>query len=75
MWGYYDGYTAAQIELITADKPIIVYPKEKGKKKGEPEKANSADVTKAAEKWKEKYGDGGRGVKLDLTGLNLLGKK
>ena len=34
MWGYMWGYTSAQIELMTADSPVVTYPGKKKKKGG-----------------------------------------
>ena len=75
MWGYYDAYTAAQIELMACDCPITVYGNAKGKNgKSEKEgfkRADAVDVMKRAEEWEEKYGKGGAGVTLDLDGFKL----
>lgn len=54
MWGYRTGYTSAQIELMVADGPIIVYKKDKKEKKAG--KPTSASVHKAALEWEQKYG-------------------
>lgn len=53
MWGYYDGYTAAQIELMIADSPIVVYDREK-KKNGEFNKQNAYAVRSAQAKYLQK---------------------
>ena len=81
MWGYYDAYTAAQIELMMADAPLVVYDRKsrKNKKKGGSaikEKPRAANVSEAAERWKEKYGDDGKKTekRLDLSGYRIKGK-
>lgn len=78
MWGYYWGYTSAQIELMAADSPIIVYPKRKDRKKGKPyefDKADAIEVSKAAKQWQQKYGDkSDKGLKISLAGLKQLKK-
>ena len=33
MWDYYWGFTAAQVEILTVDQPIVVYKKDNDKKK------------------------------------------
>lgn len=78
MWGYMWGYTSAQIELVTADSPVVTYPGKKKKKGGrvqgkEFDVPDADDVRLAAERWKEKYGDGqNKKVKISLAGLKLL---
>lgn len=80
MWGYYDAYTAAQIELMACDCPITVYGngRSKGKDKGKHgdnfKRADALDVMVRAEKWEEKYGKNGAGVTLDLSGFKLGNK-
>lgn len=71
MWGYYDSYTAAQIELMAMDTPVIVYDwgREKGKK-GDISKADPLDVIYAANKWNEKYSGKNTMVKIDLNGFS-----
>lgn len=74
MWGYYWGYTSAQIELMAADCPIIVYPKRKDRK-NEFDKADAIEVSKAAKRWQQKYGDkSDKGLKISLAGLKQLKK-
>lgn len=80
MWGYYWEYTSAQIELGLVDCPIVTYPRRKKKKqKGEMpdfDKADAASVNKAAEKWRSKYGNNGKGsgVRISLAGLKMFKK-
>ena len=50
MWEYMCGMTAAQIELMSIDKPITLY----GKKKDTPDEE---DILEAQERWEKKYGD------------------
>ncbi|GAE15776.1 hypothetical protein [Bacteroides pyogenes] len=78
MWGYYDAYTAAQIELMAVDAPMVVYnhDKEKGKKGKDGQsfkKANALDILETASEWKRKYGDGASptNISIDLKGFKL----
>lgn len=70
MWGYYDAYTAAQIELLAVDCPITVYDHGKGKDgkggKSELPDVSAKDIMEAGNRWKEKYKEGA-GVTLDLS--------
>ena len=50
MWEYMCGMTAAQIELMSVDKPLTLY----GKKNNTPD---AEDILKAKERWEKKYGD------------------
>lgn len=52
MWGYYDGYTAAQIELMIADSPIVSYNREK-RKKGEFDKQSAYAVLSSKAKYQQ----------------------
>lgn len=73
MWGYYDGYTAAQIELMATDCPITVYDRrnEKGNKGKPPALKVSADRIKQMEaEWKRKYANGTE-VKFDFSDYEL----
>lgn len=68
MWGYYWGYTAAQIELLSVDGPIISY-NHKHKTKNDKKKpfVNTEDVERKAREWQEKYGGGKPDVVLDFS--------
>ena len=44
MYGYMSGYTCAQIELMAADVPVVVYKHEKRDKKGNVVGAPKGDV-------------------------------
>ena len=66
MLGFYDAYTAAQIELMAIDCPVTVYGNPS--KKGSKPKAN--DIRKQADKWEKKYKDKAE-VELDLSGFKL----
>lgn len=57
MWNYYCGYTAAQVELLVADGPVIVYKHDK--KDGKKTKPTSAAVERAALSWEQEHGEGG----------------
>lgn len=63
-WDYDWGYSAAQIELLAVDTPIVVYDKHKDKKP----KPKASEVKAKAEEWQTKYGDK-RGEKIDLSEL------
>lgn len=69
MWGYYNAYTAAQVDIIVSDAPFVSYRREKGKKaKGEFRKARALEVFDAIDKWeanRDKRDKDGR-VKLDI---------
>lgn len=55
MWDYYWGLTAAQVELLTIDQPIVVYKRDE--KKAKPwEKGTVSEnyANKAYQKWLEK---------------------
>lgn len=74
MYGYYDGFTCAQIDLMTTDCPLILYGKPKGKNGGKsrsktkndtPPRPNPAKMKAAIERWQRKYGSN------DASGLNL----
>lgn len=83
MWGYYDAYTAAQIELMACDCPVTVYGSGRNNGKGNGKdkhgdnfkRADALDVMERAQRWEEKYGQNGAGVTLDLSGFKLGNKK
>lgn len=66
MWNYLWGYTAAQIELMAVDAPMVVYTEGKERKPSKEELAATAD------KWEKKYK--GKSKKVDLSEL-LKGKE
>lgn len=75
LWGYYYGLTAAQIELMTADCPIVSYKRGKDKKgkkdKREKKRPAAWKIDRKARDWQEKYGHGDTGtvsVKLPWAG-------
>lgn len=78
MWGYYDGLTAAQTELICTDKPIISYPRrndnvaKKGRGKSEETKIkhpSTHQFARSAEKWYARHKGGDNNyTTLDLSG-------
>lgn len=73
MWEYYNVYTCAQLELIALDAPVVVYNKDKGKKKkgekAEFKKADAVDVLLKADAWNRKYADKKpeEGIKLNFS--------
>ncbi len=75
MYDYWWGLTAAQVELLSIDAPMVVYKKEpKRDKNGKiiPKKANAVDVLAATEKYKEKYKDKENKVSFDFSGMSAL---
>lgn len=78
MWGYYDGLTAAQTELLCTDKPIISYPRKKNGKGKNGKKKNTGEQTRhpnthqfaiTAEKWYARHeGGNNKYTTLDLSG-------
>ena len=65
LWGYMDGYTAAQIELLVADAPIVVYDKQKTGDDKTPKKPSELSLKQAILKYQEKQESGGGGLSLD----------
>ena len=53
-WGWWCGYTAAQIELMLADAPVIVYNTKKGKKR----KPRLSELRATEERYKERQKQG-----------------
>lgn len=70
-YGYRWGYTIPQIELMVADCPITVYPKDKDKKNV----PSKADIDEATARWQQKYGDKPKGEKIDMSDLLSQFKK
>lgn len=72
MWGYYWGYTAAQIELMAVDCPITVYNhKDKRNKKNKFNKADAYDAERKAKEWRDKYGKGTDRIQIDLSEYSI----
>ena len=67
MWGYYWGYTAAQIELMAVDCPITVY----NHKDNKFNKADAYDVERKAKEWRDKYGKGTDRIQIDLSEYSI----
>lgn len=59
-YGYWWGYTAAQIQLMVADAPIVVY----GDRKSDG-KPSHRRIEEVRDKWENKYKGGARRVSLD----------
>lgn len=73
MYEYFWGYTIAQIELLTADCPLIVYPNKKKEETGNKKsKISKYEVAKAAQEWQKKYGQGNTHVELDLSAYSFI---
>lgn len=71
MYGYYDGHTIAQIDLISADAPIVTYSRDKQKKGGR--KPNRRELLESALKYKMKHRDGSDGRRtLDFSGYRIF---
>lgn len=72
MYAYYWLYTAAEIQLMTIDQPMVVYNHDK-KEKQEFKKQNALSVLKAQKKWEEnKRKQGDKPIVFDLS---KFGKK
>lgn len=72
------GYTAAQIELMMYDAPVVKYKRSKDKPKpGQKGFTRTADQARAEyEKWKKRQdAEKQAGVKYDLNALMSSGKK
>lgn len=67
MWGYYWGYTIAQIELMAMDAPIVVYHKDKKNGKKEFKKADPVAVLRTQMKWEENNKNRKEGEKIVLN--------
>lgn len=76
MYEYRCVLSLAQIELLMADKPVVVYPhkNKKGKKGDKPDRPSKASIEEAKRKWEEKYKDGAKPAALDLSGF-IIKKK
>ncbi len=70
MWGYYWGYTMAQIELLTNDAPIIVYAREKKNKNKKQSNPKRSDIENAAKKWYDKYANNNEKININLSDFN-----
>lgn len=57
MWDYYWGLTAAQVELLCADQPTVIYKKDKSNEPKPGEKGferTAEQAQKAYEQWKKR---------------------
>ena len=74
MWDYYWGLTAAQVELLTIDQPIVVYKADKDKAKPWKDGTVSSDyANKAYLKWlegKKQRERNGKRIDLEKTFAN-----
>lgn len=70
MYGYMSGYTCAQIELMSADVPVVVYKHEKRDKKGRviKPKPQAVDILRKKLAYEEKMRRGEVKTSLDLSG-------
>lgn len=67
-WGYWTGYTAAQIELMAADTPLIVWPDGNGRGKGG-KKPSRRQLTATRDEWSRLSQEEVRDVRLsDILG-------
>lgn len=76
MWDYYWGLTAAQVELLTIDQPIVVYKKEKKDAPWKDGKVSEDYANKQYRKWLERKKQREReGKKIDIAGTFANAKK
>ena len=76
MWDYYWGLTAAQIELLTVDQPIVVYKKEKKEAPWKDGKVSEDYADKQYRKWLERKKQREReGKTVDLEKTFANGQK
>ncbi len=79
MWDYYWGLTAAQIELLTIDTPIVVYKRDDSGKPKPGEKGftrTAEQARKEYERWKARQeAEKKKGVKIDLSTFLSTGEK
>jgi hypothetical protein len=79
MWDYYWGLTAAQIELLTIDTPIVVYKRDDSGKPKPGEKGftrTAEQARKEYERWKARQEEEKKkGVKIDLNTFLKTGEK
>ena len=73
MYGYMSGYTCAQIELMSADVPVVVYKHEKRDKKGNviKPKPKAVDILRKKLAYEEKMRRGEVKTSLDLSGYTV----
>lgn len=73
MYGYMSGYTCAQIELMSADVPVVVYKHEKRDKKGNviKPKPKAVDILRKMLAYEEKMRRGEVKTSLDLSGYTV----
>lgn len=73
MWGYYWGYTSAQVELMIVDAPLVVYKNDKrdanGKRKAP--KPTGAAIERAALKWQQEHKEDGGKITVDLSDFKI----
>jgi hypothetical protein len=76
MWDYYWGLTAAQVELLTIDQPIVVYKKEKREAPWKDGKVSEDYADKQYRKWLERKKQREReGKTVDLEKTFANGQK
>jgi hypothetical protein len=73
MYGYMSGYTCAQIELMAADVPVVVYKHEKRDKKGNliKPKPKAVDILRKKLEYEEKARRGALKTSFDLSGYTI----
>lgn len=76
---YLYGYTAAQIEMMMYDAPVVKYKKDRDNEPKPGEKGfkrTAEQAQKAYDDWKKRYeADKKKGIKYDLGALMLNGEK
>ena len=76
MWDYYWGLTAAQVELLTIDQPIVVYKKEKKEAPWKNGTVSEEYADKQYRKWLERKKQREReGKTIDLEKTFANGQK
>lgn len=77
MWDYYWGLTAAQVELLSIDQPIVVYKADQNKEKPWKDgKVSESYAQKAYRKWLEgKKKREKEGSEIDIQKVMTEGKK
>jgi hypothetical protein len=59
MWGYRWGLTAAQIDLLVIDQPLIVYDRKDKNGNSILDAPSKDEIKNVAAQWKAKYGEQG----------------
>lgn len=71
-WDYWWGYTAAQLELMVVDAPLVVYDTDKKSKKKR--KPSALQIARSEKRFLEEHGDG-KGGAFSIAGFMNKKKK